>query len=232
MVNVCLEMGVKKLVYISSVATLGRTFKNEPINEEAKWVEGTNNSEYAKSKYLAEMEVWRGIGEGLNTVIVNPSIILGSSDWTKSSAAIFKSVYDEFPWFTDGVNGFVDVVDVVAAMVQLMDSNITAERYILSGNNISYKDLFTQIATAFKKMPPHKKVTPLLGEMVWRLEAIKGKITGQKPLLTKETAHTAQSKIYYDNGKFLKALPSFQYTILEKSIERICGELTVKYQLD
>ncbi|MBC7651666.1 MAG: 3-beta hydroxysteroid dehydrogenase, partial [Deinococcales bacterium] len=147
------------------------------------------------------------------------------------SAAIFKSVYDEFPWFADGVNGFVDVVDVVDAMVQLMDSNITAKRYILSGNNISYKDLFTQIATAFKKQPPHKKVTPLLAEMVWRLEAIKGKITGQKPLLTKETARTAQSKIYYDNSKLLKALPTFTYTSLEKSIDRICKELMGKYQL-
>ncbi|MBC7722151.1 MAG: NAD-dependent epimerase/dehydratase family protein, partial [Pedobacter sp.] len=121
-VNGCLDMGIEKLVYISSVASLGRALKNEPINEAAKWIESTNNSEYAKTKFLAEMEVWRGIGEGLNAVIVNPSIILGASDWTKGSAAIFKSVYDEFPWFADGVNGFVDVVDVVDAMVQLMDS--------------------------------------------------------------------------------------------------------------
>ncbi len=230
-VNVCLNMGIEKLLYISSVASLGRAFKNEPINEAAKWIESTNNSEYAKTKYLAEMEVWRGIGEGLNAVIVNPSIILGASDWTKGSVAIFKSVYDEFPWVTDGVNGFVDVIDVVAAMVQLMDSEITAERYILSGNNISYKDLFTQIATIFKKQPPHKKVTPLLAEIVWRIEAMKAIFRDRKPLLTKETAHTAQAKIYYDNSKLLNALPLFTYTPIQKSIDRICKELKKKYQL-
>ena len=230
-VNICLNMGVEKLVYISSVASLGRALKNGPINEAAKWIDSNNKSEYARTKHLAEMEVWRGIGEGLNAVIVNPSIILGASDWTKGSTAIFKSVYDEFPWFTDGVNGFVDVVDVVAAMVQLMDSDIAAQRYILSSNNIRYKDLFTQIATAFKKQPPYKKVTPLLAEIVWRLETFKGKLTGQKPMLTKETAHTAQAKIYYDNNKLLKALPSFTYTPLKKSIDRICKELTEKYHL-
>ena len=230
-VNSCLDMHIKKLIHVSSVASLGKALKNEPINEGAKWIESANNSEYAKTKYLAEMEVWRGIGEGLNAVIVNPSIILGASDWTKGSAAIFKSVYDEFPWFTNGINGFVDVVDVVAAMVQLMDSNITAERYILSSNNISFKELFTQIAITFKKQPPHKKVTPLVAEIIWRLEAIKGKITDLKPLLTRETARTAQAKSYYDNSKLLKALPAFTFTSLEKSIDRICGELTEKYHL-
>ena len=230
-VNACLNAGIDKLLFVSSVAAVGRGKIDEPIEEEMKWVESNNNSAYAKTKYLAEMEVWRGIGEGLDAVIVNPSIILGASDWTKGSAAIFKSVYNEFPWYTEGVNGFVDVQDVVNAMVQLMDSDITAERYILSGINGSYKDLFTQIAVEFKKQPPHKKVTPFLAEIVWRLAAIKEKITGTKPLVTKETARTAQSKIYYDNSKLLAAFPSFTYTTLEKSINRICKELIEKYNL-
>lgn len=230
-VNACLNAGVAKLLFVSSVASLGRNRKNDPINEQVKWTDSKYNSEYAKTKQLAEMEVWRGIGEGLNAVIINPSIILGASDWTKGSTAIFKSAYYEFAWFTEGVNGFVDVHDVVTVMVLLMNSNIVAERFIVSASNLVYKDLFTQIAIAFKKQPPSKKVTSLLAEMVWRLEAIKGKLSGQKPLLTKETARTAQAKIYYDNDKLLKVLPSFTYTPLEKSIARICEELIKKYQL-
>ena len=230
-VNACLNNTIEKLLFVSSVASLGRANENTLINESSKWIESRNNSAYAKSKYLAEMEVWRGIGEGLNAVIINPSIILGNSDWTKGSAAIFKSAYDEFAWYTSGVNGFVDVQDVVNAMVQLMESPIVAQRFIISAENSSYKNLFTQIAIAFKKQPPYKQVTSFLAGIVWRLAAIKGLLSDGKPLLTKETAHTAQIKFYYDNTKLLKALPTFTYRTLVKSIDRICKELEEKYQL-
>ncbi len=230
-VNACINNAIEKLLFVSSVASLGRANAEATITELSKWIESSNNSAYAKSKYLAEMEVWRGIGEGLQAVIVNPSIILGNGDWTKGSAAIFKSAYDEFAWYTTGINGFVDVQDVVSAMVQLMDSSIVAERFIVSAENSSYQQLFTQIAIAFKKQPPHKKVTSFLAAIVWRLEALKAMFTNSKPLLTKETAHTAQTKINYDNSKLLKVLPSFTYTSLPNSIERICKELQVRYQL-
>ena len=230
-VNACLNNTIEKLLFVSSVASLGRANGNTIINESSKWIESSNNSAYAKSKYLAEMEVWRGIGEGLNAVIINPSIILGNSDWTKGSAAIFKSAYDEFAWYTTGVNGFVDVQDVVNAMVQLMNSPIEAQRFIVSAENSSYQNVFTEIALAFGKQIPQKIVTPFLAAIVWRLEAIKGLITGSKPLLTKETAHTAQTKIYYNNAKLLKALPTFTYSNLVNSIERICKELQERYQL-
>ncbi len=224
-VNACLDGGIEKLLYVSSVAALGRTREDKPIDETMTWSEATGNSEYGKTKYLAEMEVWRGIGEGLNAVIINPTIILGAADWNKGSAGIFKSVYNEFPWFTNGISGFVDVADVVKAMVLLMNSNIVAQRFIANGDNVSYKDLFTMIAVAFGKKPPTKKVTKTIAEIVWRVEAIKGFITGKKPLLTKETAHTAQLKVHFNNGKLLKALPALQYTPLNISVNRICLEL-------
>jgi len=193
-VNAALDAGVKKLLFVSSVAALGRIRQDgNPVNETMQWTKETGNSEYGRTKYLAEMEVWRGIGEGLNAVIVNPVVILGGSDWTKGSTEIFKSVYDEFPWYTEGISGFVDVDDVVKAMVLLMNSDIEAEKFILSADNISFKQLFTMIAEAFNKKPPHKKVTPFIAAMVWRLEAVKGKLSGKSPLLTKETAKTAQA---------------------------------------
>jgi len=230
-VNACLNTGVKKLVHVSSVAALGRIRQNTVVNETMNWTQETSNSEYGKTKYLGEMEVWRGVGEGLDAVIVNPVIILGDSDWDKGSTGIFKNVYKEFPWFTDGVTGFTDVADVVNAMVMLMDSDITGQRFIISTANLGYHELFTEIAHAFYKKPAHKKVTPLMAEIVWRIEAIKGKLSGKSPLLTKETAHTAQAKVYFDNSKLLQFLPQFSYTPIKDSVERICSELKKRYSL-
>lgn len=230
-VNAALDAGISKMVFMSSVAALGRIREDVMIDETMNWTPETSNSEYGKSKYMAEMEVWRGIGEGLNAVIVNPVIILGAGDWFSGSTAIFKSAYDEFPWYTEGMSGFVDVSDVVKAMIALMESNITAQRFVISGANLPYRSVFTLIAQAFGKKPPYKKVTSWMAAIVWRLEAIKSKFTGKSPLLTKETAKTARAKVRFNNEKLLQAIPGFQYTAMEQSIARICEELKLKYRL-
>lgn len=230
-VNACINRGVKRLLFVSSVAALGRIREDKPINETMNWTPETSNSEYGKTKYLSEMEVWRGMSEGLSVVVVNPVIILGNGDWENGSSGIFKSAYNEFPWYTEGMSGFVDVKDVVSAMVLLMNSSINGERFILSGHNANYKDIFGLIAAAFDKKPPHKKVTPLLAAIVWRLEAIKAFFSGKDPLLTKETSKTARAKVNFDNSKFLNQFPNFSYAPLPESIHRICGELKQKYQL-
>jgi dihydroflavonol-4-reductase len=230
-VNACIDSNVKKLVHVSSVAALGRIRKEEMITEQMNWTEETSNSIYGKSKYFAELEVWRGIAEGLNAVIVNPSLILGGDNWEGSSSAIFKKAYEEFKWYTEGVTGFVDVRDVARAMILLMNSDITAERFILNGENISYREIFSSIANCFHKKPPHKKVNSFLAEMIWRIEKLKSLFTASNPLLTKETVRTAQAKVYFDNIKILKALPDFQFTKIKDTIEFTCGSLKEKYSL-
>lgn len=224
-VNAAINAGVQKMVHVSSVAAMGRLRQGQTVTEAMHWTEETSNSQYGKSKYLGEMEVWRGVGEGLQAVVVNPSIILGAGDWESSSSKIFKSVYDEFPWYTEGVTGFVDVKDVAAAMLQLMDSPISGERFILSAENKTYREIFNLIAQAFHKKPPHKKVTPLIAAIVWRLEALKSRFSGKEPLVTKETAATALTKVYFDNSKLKQSLPGWQYTALEDTIARVCKEL-------
>lgn len=228
-VNACLDAGVKKLLFVSSVAALGRIRKDPMINETMNWSKETSNSEYGKTKYLAEMEVWRAAAEGLPSVVVNPTIILGESDWSQGSTKIFKTIHDEFPWYTDGVSGFVDVQDVVRAMMLLMESDVVGQRYILNTDNIPYKQLFNLIAQCFGKRAPYKKVTPFLAELVWRYEGLKGMFTGIDPLLTKETASTAQAKVYFDNSKLLKAFPEFKYTAIDETVKRICAYLKEKH---
>jgi dihydroflavonol-4-reductase len=221
-VNIALENNIRRLVHVSSVAALGRTTKSELVSEERKWEENKNNTHYAISKHKSELEVWRGFSEGLEGVIINPSTILGFGDWHQSSCAIFKNAYKEFPWFTTGVNGFVGVEDVAEAAVQLLLSGITEKRFIVNAENISFQHLFNMIAEGFGKRKPYREATHRMGEIAWRLEALKSIFTGQKPLLTSETARVARSLTRFNNNALLKALPQFSYTPLEMVIRNAC----------
>ncbi len=230
-VNACIDAGVKKLLHVSSVSALGRIRSGKMITEKMNWTEETSNSIYGKSKYLGELEVWRGTGEGLEAVIVNPSLILGGDNWDGGSSATFKSAYNEFQWYTEGGGGFIDVRDVAAIMILLMNSEITNERFILSAENLSYREVFTTMAKCFGKKPPSKKVTPFMAEIVWRIEAIKAAFTGNKSLLTKETASTALTQVFFDNSKILSALPAFTFTPVKQAIQHTCAMLKEKYNL-
>ncbi|GAB3366225.1 NAD-dependent epimerase/dehydratase family protein [Arachidicoccus ginsenosidivorans] len=230
-VNACIKNGVQKLLHVSSVAAIGeaKSAKNL-IHEKLEWNDH-GASDYGKSKYLGEIEVWRGLCEGLDAVVINPSIIIGAGDWNIGSTAMFKSVYDEFPWYTEGVHGFVDVEDVAKAAIDLMNSGVVGERFIINGANISYKFLFDLIADGFSKPRPGKKVTPLLAEFVWRIKYLKGKLTGKPSILNKNTARTALSICEYDNSKLKKVLPEFSFMPIKETVERTCNLLKEKYEL-
>lgn len=222
MVNAAIERNIKRFLHVSSVAAIGRTTKPEMVTEEKKWEQNSNNTHYAISKYFSEMQVWRGFAEGLDGVIINPSTILGYGDWHQSSCAIFKNAYKEFPWYTDGINGFVGIENVAEAAVQLLNSGISHKRYIVNGNNWPFKKLFDTMADGFQKKHPHKAATRGMGQLAWRLEKIKSILTGKKPLLTRETARVAHSKTSFDNSLLLSALPGFSYTPLETVIKNSC----------
>jgi dihydroflavonol-4-reductase len=221
-VNAAIEKNISRLVHISSVAALGRSKTGGHVNEERKWQESNVNTQYAISKYKAEMEVWRGIGEGLNAVIINPSTVLGYGDWDTSSCRIFKTIYDEFPWYSTGINGFVDIEDVARTTVLLMQSDIKEQRFIANGENWTFQQLFNTIADGFGKKHPYRRATPLLGHLAWRLEKFKTLFSGERPLLTRETARVANSYTFFESDKLLKALPQFSFTPLQESIQKTC----------
>jgi dihydroflavonol-4-reductase len=223
-VNVALEKNISRFVHISSIAAVGRKGDGGHVNEEKKWEESKVNTHYAKSKYRSELEVWRGMSEGLNAVILNPSTLLGYGDWNAGSSAIFKNVYKEFKWYTSGINGFVDVEDVAAVTVLLMESNISEQRFIINGDHWPFRKLMDVMAENFKKKKPAKEASPFLLNIAWRAEKLKSFFTGNKPLLTKESAIVATSKTYFENDKFLAAFPQFRFTPLDQTISKACGK--------
>ncbi len=202
-VNVSLTKKVKKLCHVSSIAALGRAGNNGITDEESPWNKDAGISNYSLSKYQAEQEVWRGIAEGLNAVIVNPSVILGPGDWNTGSCKLFKTVYDGLKVYTKGINGYIDVNDVANAMIWLMNSDVSGERFVLNSENVSYKQLFEWMANSLKVSPPSIQVSPFLSEIAWRTLKILAFFTGKSPLITKETARTANSFHRYSAKKFL-----------------------------
>jgi nucleoside-diphosphate-sugar epimerase len=225
-VNTALDRNIRRLIYISSVAALGRTAKGETVHEEREWQDTKINTNYAISKHRAELEVWRAMAEGLQGAILNPSTILGYGDWNTSSCAIFKNVYNNFPYYTNGVNGFVYVEDVAIATVQLLESDISFERFIINGNNWSFRQLLNSIADGFNKPRPHRNATPALAAIAWRVEKLKSLFTGKRSLLSRESARVAQSETYFDNSKLLRYFPGFHYTPLEEAVQISCEAYT------
>ncbi len=226
-VNAALDAGVRKLIHISSVAALGRDGTGKEITEEAEWEESRHNSGYGLSKYAAEMEVWRGIGEGLEGAILNPGIILGEplnpKSWSEGSARLMQVAYDEFPFYTDGITAFVDVHDVVKAAIGLMCSQVSGERFILSEGNRPFREIFTMMAAALGRKPPRIRANPAMSGLVWRASVLKAVFTGGTPTITKETARNAQTRSSYKSDKIFSALPAFAYTPMAETIERMAA---------
>ena len=216
-VNTCLFHSIKKLVHISSIAAIGREQFGNKISEKTKWQADKQNSNYAKSKYGAEMQVWRGIAEGLNAAILNPSVILGSGFWDSGSTEIFKLYGNGFPFYTNGINGFVDVRDVAKLAILLMESNISEERFLINAENLSFQTVFNQISQQAGVKPPYFKINSFLTAIGWRLVWLGSKITGKSPTLTKESVQSALGVYHYDNRKSLEAF-DFQYTPIEETI--------------
>ncbi len=227
-VHVCQYHNTPKLIHASSIAALGREGNKKMISEKDLYKPDDANSLYSKTKFKAEQEVWRGAAEGLNIAIVNPSVILGTGFWENSSNRIFQKVAKGLRFYTTGSTGFVDVRDVAQAMILCAEKDIRDKRFVINGANIKYQYLFNQIADGLNVKQPTIKVTPLLSEIAWRVEKIKGKIIGKTPLVTKETAHIASQSFSFDNSLSINEL-GMAYRPIEETIQQCC-EAYLEYQ--
>lgn len=221
-VNFCIDKKVKKLCFVSSIATIEKSLKSEIIDEDCEWNSETNNYGYAITKYGAEMEVWRASQEGVEVIIVNPGVILGAGFWYNGGPSeLFTKIDNGLKFYSEGVTAFVSVKDVVKTMMQLMKSELKNDRYILVAENISFKDVFFKIADGFGKKRPSIKVTKLMSSIGWRIEKLKSILTGKPPLLTKQSSQSIHNKYYYSSEKIKKAL-NFEFEPISETIKRIC----------
>ncbi len=219
-VNLSIEAKIEKLCFVSSIAAVGNSLKSDVITEENEWNKELDNSGYSITKFGAEMEVWRASQEGIDVVIVNPGVILGSGFWTSGSGKLFSQVYNGFNYYTEGVTGFVSVQDVVKPMILLMNSTIKNERFILVSENKSFKDIFFSIADAFGKKRPKTKIKSWQTDIFWRISSVISFATTKEPLLSKYSARSVHSVSKYSSEKIKKML-NFEFESIEKSIKKI-----------
>lgn len=222
-VNLCLAHNAR-LVHVSSVAALGEAKKGALITEQDFWEYNAHVHAYAISKYEAEMQVWRGIAEGLNAVIVNPSVIIGKNSGVSGSGAIFKLVKEGLKFYTNGATGLVDVEDVANCMILLMNSEITEERFILSAENLNYKDFFTEIAHGFGIKAPAIAAKPWMLGIAWRTAKLLAFFTRKAPFLTKDAARSSFNLSYYSNQKIKNTL-NLNFKSVHQSITEVCQAL-------
>ena len=220
-VNLCLDKKIKKLCHVSSVSALGDNpfvSAEKPINEETLRDQAKTHTSYSISKYKSELEVWRGISEGLNAVIVNPSVILGPGNWRNGSSMIFYKAWKGLKFYTSGITGFVDVRDTSEIMVKLMESDISAERYCVNAENVQFKEFFNILSDNLGKKRPSIYVGKYLSGLVWRMELLRSMISGSKPIVTKDAAKAAVSNIFYSSEKIEKAL-NFRFRPIKESVK-------------
>ena len=201
-VNFCIDKKIEKLCHVSSIAALGDLKETETIlTEEIEWNPEIAHSDYAITKYGAEMEVWRGQQEGLQVVIVNPGVIFGSMLWTDGSGAFFTKIKKGFPFYTKGSTGFVGVFDVVKAMHLLMKSEVSGERFSLVSENVSFEEIIFKIADKLKVKKPTFEIKPWMTSLAWRLDWLVAAVFRTKRKITKYSANSLHSNEIIANEK-------------------------------
>ncbi|MDR2910419.1 MAG: NAD-dependent epimerase/dehydratase family protein [Bacteroidales bacterium] len=218
LMNACLVNSIEKVCYVSSISSLGKQASGGIIDELVEWQANNHRSAYAHSKFRAEMEVWRAAEEGVKIVIVNPSVIIGPVDWKRSSGKLFYSVKKGMPFYTEGATGFVDVRDVVNALVLLMESDAENERFILNSENLSFKTFYTLMAEELNRMKPFIRTSHLMTEIGWRLNLVLCFIARRSPAITSDTARTAQTVSSYSAKKFSQKF-NYSFIPVKKSVQ-------------
>ena len=230
LIDAALFNRVRKFCHVSSIAALGKTQDGSEINEETYWTPSKQKSAYSLSKFFSEMEVWRGIEEGLEAVIVNPSIILGPGNWDMGSPKMFQAIWKGLKYYTKGETGFVDVRDVASAMILLMDetyfSQTKNQRFILNAGNMSYQDFFYKIADVLQKPRPKTFASDMILQFAWRAARLASFFSGKRPVITRDTVSGSNRINRFDGNKICRTVP-FNYREPDKTIEEI-GKLFLK----
>lgn len=224
-VDACLSANIRQLVHVSSIAAIGTTKDGSDITEQTAWTPGKRNSGYSKSKYRAELEVYRGVAEGLQAVMVNPSVILGSDNqWQNGTPKMFSIVAKGLRFYNPGSNGFVAAQDVAKTIAMLLKNEVEAgSRFLLSAENLSFKQLFSWIAEGLGTRAPSRKLPEWPTLLVGRLSEVLSRITGKPPIISLESMRSAMLSRRYDGSKVKQLGLEYQ------SIQEVIGQVSEDY---
>ncbi len=217
-VNTMLSEGVNNLIYISSVAAIGRSSEVLKLDEDYKWTESSLNTDYAISKYWGELEAWRGEQEGLNLIVVNPSILLAKSQVDRSSTAIYKYLQEGRSFYPKGDLNYIDIRDAAEIVVKVFEKEKWGERYILNKESMAYSEFFKLMGEVFHLDPPKRKISDGLLKFVIFFQNLLYRLKITKVALNRQTAMIAQKKIFFDNKK-VQELLDFKYRSLRETFE-------------
>lgn len=223
-VNLSIDAKISKICFVGSIASVGESLNGNLIDEDCEWNKEAENSGYSITKFGAEMEIWRASQEGVEVIIVNPGVILGSGFWQTGSSKLFTQVYKGFQFYTEGITGFVGVKDVVKSMLLLMNSDIKNERFILVSENKSFKEIFFLMADALGKKRPSVNIKPWQTAIFWRVSHLISFFTRKEPFLSKYSAKSAHSISKYTSEKIEKVL-HFKF----QKIDEVIKETTEKF---
>lgn len=205
-VNMALEAGVRRLIHLSSVAALDREDGGKVTGLANRWPSERPRTAYAESKFAAEREVWRGQAEGLEVAVLYPSIILGPGNWAgQNTPALWRMAAAERRFYPLGTAGFVDLRDVVDAALFVLERNVDGDRFLLNGGNLSWRDLQEKIARSIGAKPPSLGLAPWQSALLWPVEGLRAKLTGQRPLITRESHRNVQARYQYDGSAYVEA---------------------------
>jgi dihydroflavonol-4-reductase len=224
-VNAAIENSIEKFCHVSTVSALA-IIENKQGRQDLFVTEKTPISTdsfysyYAIGKYQCDRIVEGARKKGLDSIIVHPSWCIGAGDWSTGTSVLFGSAWKGFTYYTKGVRGFVDARDVCKAMVLLMESEIENDNFILSCENLTYKDIFYTMADCLGKKRPWILAPTWVLEIAWRIERARQLLTGSKPLLTQGKVKTFTMNMYYSNEKVRKKI-HMEFVPVKDSIQHV-----------
>lgn len=212
----CEDSSVTKFCFVSSTAVLDGVDENGEVTEDSNYNSKLAHSSYAKSKHFSEMEVWRASAEGLNTVIINPGVIVGSGNWQSSSGEMFNA-FSKYPYAMSGSTAYIDVRDVSNIAISLMEKNIFGERFIL----ISESKRIVEVAN-FVRERLGKSKAKILSKGILTAGYVLNKLFGwlfpQLRIMSKVNLETVTSHQIISNKKIKKEL-DYQFISVFESID-------------
>jgi len=218
-VHACTTLEVRKLCYLSSVATLDASRPGLPVNEQCRWVDEWPHTPFAHSKRQAEQYVWQAMFKGLHAVVLHPGMILGPDVRGGALHNLFTVLRGGCWFYPLGFCGLVDVRDVSRAAITLMESDIQGERFLLVAENSSFRGLFREISRRFRRKPPCIPLVPALKTLLLRVR--KGFFPG--PCMMSRPFDGAQPLRRRFDGQRITRRISFTYTPLSQTLDFLCG---------